>query len=192
MATMLSGRYSYRRNIWSRIQSPVISYGCASAIVLLSANLYHEGMAVASLMTLFTIPFTFPISTIRLYRDVEKSWNQSGLRQFMTFGAFVGLCSVGALSVVLATAHPEAANAQFFKNAETWMKGKFTGADKAIEIIFNVLRGLFLIYLGISLVKVVQAGRQDQDWQDLARTPLIIVIAVVLGDILATFIVGTA
>ena len=99
---------------------------------------------------------------------------------------------MGALSVVLATAHPEAANAQFFKNAETWMKGKFTGADKAIEIIFNVLRGLFLIYLGISLVKVVQAGRQDQDWQDLARTPLIIVIAVVLGDILATFIVGTA
>ena len=72
------------------------------------------------------------------------------------------------------------------------MKGKLTGADKAIEIIFNVLRGLFLIYLGISLVKVVQAGRQDQDWQDLARTPLIIVIAVVLGDILATFIVGTA
>ena len=68
--------------------------------------------------------------------------------------------------------------------------GKFTGADKAIEIVFNVLRGLFLIYLGISLVKVIQAARQDQDWQDLARTPLIIVIAVSLGDILATFIVG--
>ena len=192
MATMLSDRYSYRANIWSRIQSPTISYICAGAIVFLSTNFYHEGMAVASLMTFLTIPFAFPISTIRVYRDVEKSWNQSSLRQFMTFGAFVGLCSVGALRVVLATAQPEAANAQFFKNAETWMKGKFTGADKAIEIIFNVLRGLFLIYLGISLVKVVQAGRQDQDWQDLARTPLIIVIAVVLGDILATFIVGTA
>ena len=192
MATMLSGRYPYRANIWSRIQSPAISYGCAGAIVLLSANFHHEGMAVASLMTLFAIPFAFPISTIRSYREVEKTWNQSGLRQFMTFGTFVGLCSVGVLSVILATAHPEAANAQFFKNAETWMKGKFTGADKAVEIIFNALRGLFLIYVGISLVKVIQASRQDQDWQDLARTPLIIVIAVVLGDILATFIVGTA
>jgi len=37
---------------------------------------------------------------------------------------------------------------------------------------------------------VIQAARQDQDWQDLARTPLIIVIAVSLGDILATFITG--
>jgi hypothetical protein len=110
----------------------------------------------------------------------------------MTFGAFMGLCSVGVLTIVLTTIQPEVANAQFFKNAETWMKGKFTGADKAIEIVFNVLRGLFLIYLGISLVKTIQAARQDQDWQDLARTPLIIVIAVVLGDVLSTFIVGGA
>ena len=132
------------------------------------------------------------IASINVYQDLEKRWNQTGLRHWLTFGAFMGLCSVDVLTIVLTTIAPEAANAQFFKNAETWMKGKFTGADKAIEIIFNVLRGLFLIYLGISLVKVVQAGRQDQDWQDLARTPLIIVIAVVLGDILATFIVGTA
>lgn len=41
------------------------------------------------------------------------------------------------------------AQAQFFQNAETWMTGQFTGAGEAIPLVFNVLRGLFLIYLGI-------------------------------------------
>ncbi|NJO63912.1 MAG: hypothetical protein HC836_38745, partial [Richelia sp. RM2_1_2] len=61
--------------------------------------------------------------------------------------------------------------AQFFQNAETWMSGQFTGADEAIVLSFNVLRGLFILYLGISLVKVIQAARNDEDWQNLARTP---------------------
>ena len=80
--------------------------------------------------------------------------------------------------------------AQFFQSAETWMTGQFTGADEAITLSFNVLRGLFLLYLGISLVGVVQAARQDDDWRNLARTPMIILIAVTMGDILASLIIG--
>ncbi|RUS94170.1 hypothetical protein DSM106972_094290 [Dulcicalothrix desertica PCC 7102] len=83
------------------------------------------------------------------------------------------------------------AHAQFFQNAETWMTGQFTGADEAITLSFNVLRGLFILYLGISLVRVVQAARQDEDWQNLARTPMIILIAVTMGDILANLIIGS-
>ncbi|WP_242045748.1 MULTISPECIES: hypothetical protein [unclassified Calothrix] len=82
------------------------------------------------------------------------------------------------------------AQAQFFQNAETWMTGQFTGAQEAITLSFNVLRGLFILYLGISLVRVVQAARQDEDWQNLARTPMIILIAVTMGDILANLIIG--
>jgi hypothetical protein len=82
------------------------------------------------------------------------------------------------------------AQAQFFQNAETWMTGQFAGAGEAIPLVFNVLRGLFILYLGISLVRVVQAGRQDEDWQNLARTPMIILIAVTMGDILANLIIG--
>jgi hypothetical protein len=80
--------------------------------------------------------------------------------------------------------------AQFFQNAETWMTGQFTGADEAITLSFNVLRGLFILYLGISLVRVIQAARQDEDWVNLARTPMIILIAVTMGDILANLIIG--
>ena len=82
------------------------------------------------------------------------------------------------------------AQAQFFQNAETWMTGQFTGAGEAIPLVFNVLRGLFLIYLGISLVKVIQSARNDEDWQNLARTPMIILIAVTIGDVLANLIIG--
>jgi hypothetical protein len=70
------------------------------------------------------------------------------------------------------------------------MTGQFPNAEQVIPLVFNVLRGLFVLYLGISLVRVVQAARQDDDWQNLARTPLIILIAVSMGDILAGMIVG--
>ncbi|MBD2604760.1 hypothetical protein H6G81_09525 [Scytonema hofmannii FACHB-248] len=95
---------------------------------------------------------------------------------------------VGALFLLDALSTP--ANAQFFQGAETWMTGQFTSAGEAIPLVFNVLRGLFLLYLGISLVKVIQAARQDEDWQNLARTPMIILIAITMGDILASLIVG--
>jgi hypothetical protein len=98
------------------------------------------------------------------------------------------LLVVAALFFLTSMATP--AQAQFFNTAEQWMTGQFAGADEVIPIVFNVLRGLFLLYLGISLVRVVQAARQDEDWQQLARTPLIILIAVTLGDVLANLIVG--
>ncbi|MBP5974191.1 hypothetical protein HW132_15945 [Brasilonema sp. CT11] len=70
------------------------------------------------------------------------------------------------------------------------MTSQFSGTGEAITLVFNVLRGLFLLYLGISLVKVIQAARQDEDWQNLARTPMIILIAMTMGDVLANLIIG--
>ncbi len=82
------------------------------------------------------------------------------------------------------------ADAQFFQSAQTWMQGQFPQGGQVIPLVFNVLRGLFIVYLGIALVRVVQAARNDEDWQTLARTPLIILITVTLGDVLAGFIIG--
>ena len=63
---------------------------------------------------------------------------------------------------------------------------------QVVGFIFAILRGLFLIYLGIALVRIVQAARNDEDWQILARTPIIVAVTVVIGDILAGLIVGGA
>lgn len=70
---------------------------------------------------------------------------------------------LGLLISMTLMAHP--AQAQFFGNAESWMQTNF-GADtgEAIPLVFNVLRGLFLLYVGISLVRVINSARQDEDW----------------------------
>jgi hypothetical protein len=83
-----------------------------------------------------------------------------------------------------------AAMAQFFQGGEDWMSQQFPEAGEVVPLVFNVLRGIFLIYLAIALVRVINAVRQDEDWQTLARQPLIILIAVTLGDVLTNLIVG--
>jgi hypothetical protein len=90
------------------------------------------------------------------------------------------------------------AQAQFFKAAETWITANFGKAGaggaaigtEAVALVFNVLRALFLIYLGISLVRVVNSVRQDEDWQTIARTPLLILVTVFVADVMTTLIVG--
>ncbi|HAG82506.1 MAG TPA: hypothetical protein DCL61_15420 [Cyanobacteria bacterium UBA12227] len=104
--------------------------------------------------------------------------------------AFLFLSTVFALDLMATPA-----SAQFFNGAQEFMTQAFgnaggTDITPVIEIIFNVLRGLMLIYLGVSLIRVVQASRNDEDWQTLARTPMIIMVAVVVADILTGFIVG--
>jgi hypothetical protein len=81
--------------------------------------------------------------------------------------------------------------AQFFNGAETWMEGVFTGSDEVIGLIFNTLRGLMVLYIGISLVKVVNAAREDDDWKSMARTPLLILLSVTVGDVLVGYIIGS-
>jgi hypothetical protein len=85
----------------------------------------------------------------------------------------------------------EPSHAQFFKTTESWLAGAFPNTvSTVIPLIFNVLRALFVIYLGIALVRVLQAARNDDDWQQLARTPLILVVTITIGDILASIITG--
>ena len=99
------------------------------------------------------------------------------------------LLGLGLLWLITLLAYP--AQAQFFGDAETWMTTNFgTAAGDAIPLVFNVLRGLFLLYVGISLVRVINSARNDEDWQTIARTPLIIIIAVTAGDVLTSLITG--
>jgi type IV secretory pathway TrbD component len=139
---------------------------------------------------------SFVTCTFLILGMVAITWRRELDGLFNTITKFSGRYKItsSALTVlttfVLLDALSTPAQAQFFQNAETWMTGQFTGADQAITLSFNVLRGLFILYLGISLVRVVQAARQDEDWQNLARTPMIILIAVTMGDILANLIIG--
>jgi uncharacterized membrane protein len=91
------------------------------------------------------------------------------------------------------------AQAQFFKKAEDFFKQTLTtsgdaGANngtQAVSLIFNVLRALYLLYIAVSLIGVINAVRKDEDWQTIARTPLLVVVAVTIADVLTGFIIGT-
>lgn len=90
------------------------------------------------------------------------------------------------------------AQAQFFKKAEDFFQNTLTqGAGNnnsntqlAVGLVFNVLRALYLLYIAVALIGVVNAVRKDEDWQSIARTPLLVVVAVTIADVLTGFIIG--
>lgn len=91
----------------------------------------------------------------------------------------------------------EPAQAQFFRKAEDFFKNTLTqGADTgnntqaAVSLVFNVLRALYLLYIAVSLIGVINAVRKDEDWQSIARTPLLVVVAVTIADVLTGFVIG--
>lgn len=109
--------------------------------------------------------------------------------------ALLILSLIGAVYLLDYAATPAAA--QFFTQTEGWMRNSFPingagggGGTDIYALVFNTLRAIFVLYLAISLVRVIAAARNDEDWQTLARTPLIILITVTLGDILASLITG--
>ncbi|MEH2090211.1 hypothetical protein [Nostoc sp.] len=90
------------------------------------------------------------------------------------------------------------AQAQFFGEAEKFFKKTLqsgsgtnaSGSDTPVSLIFNVLRAIYLLYIAISLVGVINAVRKDEDWQSIARTPLLVVVAVTIADVLTRFVIG--
>lgn len=90
------------------------------------------------------------------------------------------------------------AEAQFFKRAEDFFRNTLTqgssnnnnNTQPAVSLIFNVLRALYLLYIAVSLTGVINAVRKDEDWQSVARTPLLVVVAVTIADVLTGFVIG--
>ncbi|WP_414526591.1 hypothetical protein [Nodularia chucula] len=90
-----------------------------------------------------------------------------------------------------------AAHAQFFGRAENFFRNTLTqdaGGDAngqtAVSLIFNVLRAIYLLYIAVSLIGVINAVRKDEDWQSIARIPLLVVVAVTVADVLTGFVIG--
>jgi hypothetical protein len=89
------------------------------------------------------------------------------------------------------------AQAQFFRRAEDFFKNNLTqgtssnsNAQPAVSLVFNVLRAIYLLYIAISLIGVINALRKDEDWQSVVRTPLLVIVAVTVADVLTGFVIG--
>ena len=91
----------------------------------------------------------------------------------------------------------EPASAQFFGTAEEFFKNTLaadasndTNLESAVALVFNVLRAIYLLYIAVALIGVVNSVRKDEDWQAVARTPLLVVVAVTIADVLTSFVIG--
>ena len=163
----------------------------ASGVLLLDA-------VVSTSFTAF-IGFTAALLAVS-YLAFQQSAIQF-VRRFQRWGKVYRIAFPVLLFSLVGTAFlldsfADPAVAQFFNKTQAWMQTAFPvagggqGSTNIYGLIFNVLRAIFVIYLAIALVRVIAASRNDEDWQTLARTPLIILITVTLGDILAGFITG--
>ncbi|GAX35298.1 hypothetical protein [Nodularia sp. NIES-3585] len=78
----------------------------------------------------------------------------------------------------------------FFINTLTQGTGNNNNSQPAVSLIFNVLRAIYLLYIAVSLIGVINAVRKDEDWQTIARVPLLVVVAVTVADVLTGFVIG--
>jgi hypothetical protein len=184
-----SMRVSYttnRSNFLSQIQNSQIAILASAIAGIIITFTCSKGMYLTALLVLIGLLLAFPKVLLNLYGRFEQVIRQYKYSPVLLLGIAIGFV-IGLLLVFTV----EPAQAQFFNKTQTWMTGAIPGIDTGlVGLIFNVLRSLFVIYLGIGLVKVIQSARNDDDWQQMARTPLILVVTVTMGDILAGIITG--
>ena len=178
----------HRSNFLNQIQNPQLAALTASIVGIVITFTCSKGMYLTALLALIGLLLAFPKVLLMLYGKFEQMIRHSKYSPVLLLGIALGFL-IGLLLIFTV----EPAQAQFFNRTQTWMTGAIPGVDTGlVALIFNVLRALFVIYLGIGLVKVIQSARNDDDWQQMARTPLILVVTVTMGDILAGIITGAA
>ncbi|RAM50970.1 MAG: hypothetical protein C6Y22_14040 [Hapalosiphonaceae cyanobacterium JJU2] len=170
-----------KRN-WKENASIAGLMAVGTGLMIVDISIHH--MVMASLAFATGIVALLPKEANNLLSNFERMQRKYGINIYTVL-----FCLVGAVFMLDIAAAP--ANAQFMQNAEDFFTEYFTGVNEdIIKYVFAVLRGLFLIYLGIGLIRVVQAARNDEDWQTIARTPIIVALTVVVGDLLAGLVTG--
>jgi hypothetical protein len=120
--------------------------------------------------------------------------------------AILGILFLASFAFLAFALSIEPSHAIFFQNAEKFARNMVTkgttttGTDvtaatatsmtRGVSFIFNALRFMFIIYIGAGLVNIVKAANENEDWKSAARTPAIIIMIVILGDMIAEFIIG--
>jgi amino acid transporter len=158
-----------------------------SALYLISACVcLGFGQGFLSLMFAFAWVYSNPMALLALQNQYHSLLLRLRLNPVMVTGAIAGLLG----GTVLGLSWVDPAHAQFFNRAEEFLNS-FDGIEpEIVTIVMNTIRALFVMYLIFALVQVINAARQGEEWKDLAKTPFIIVIIGVLGDVLVGAITG--
>lgn len=125
--------------------------------------------------------------------DLHLAFNEACRKCGWDGNAILGLMFGMAIATAFLIGMAAPAHALFYSEAEKFMKDKvFTGvagADTMISLTINVLRAIFVIYVGIAVISVVQKMQQGDDWQTAARIPLVVMLCATIGDKMSEMIV---
>ena len=150
---------------------------------------------------------TITISLLLTYGAIATQTNWLNEVKFSKFLRKNGVIPVIGISVVAGLClyfllTPETANAQFFFAAEEKIiegLGQFSGDGAAenvgfltniIYMVMWLLRFIMIIYLGVQLVKIVGQMREEEDWKATAKTPVMFLIVITVGDQISKMILG--
>lgn len=164
----------------------LVLMGIVGALMVVEMSVH--GILLGAFICMAAIMVGFPKQTQYILTNFNQVQSKYGFSPYL-----IGFLVLSIVCTVDFASAP--ADAQFLNNAQTWMTSAFGGSSNSqvatmITLIFNVLRALFVIYVGISLVRIVQAARNDEDWQSMARTPIIIVMAVFIADVITGLVTG--
>lgn len=188
----LSGRRLRKKSTASFFRMPSVSVLISVATVSLLIDASLKGILFSTLLLALALCLICPLTTKDAFNRLSRWSRQSRLRRFAVryLPSLVLLVSYLLCEFTLAPA-----SAQFLQGAETYVTTLLGGANvptTLVPLIFGVLRAIFVIYIAIAIIRVVVAARNDDDWSTLARTPLIVIMAIVIGDLMANLVIGGA
>jgi hypothetical protein len=151
------------------------------------AQMSVHGTLLGAVIISGALVVIFPGQATALLTKIDKLEKRWGVNPYLIVFGILG--TVFCLDYM---AQP--ASAQFFLQAEQWIKTTgFAGANNTeteamVTAIFNVLRMFFLIYIAVSIVVLVKAARDGDDWQAAAKMPMMVLLGVFIADVLTTVI----
>ncbi|MBW4651712.1 MAG: hypothetical protein KME20_01430 [Kaiparowitsia implicata GSE-PSE-MK54-09C] len=180
----------YNRPTWL---DSVLSRSAAAGYLVGGIVCFFMSQAFVGFCLCLAAVYADPKGYLKLQSLWSGMFKRMGLSPAHATGLVFGIAAGGF--IVLAWVEP--AHAQFFGNAETFFTEMLDGSELGaggtaiVEIVMNTIRALFIIYLIFGLVSVINAARQGEEWKDLAKTPFMVLVCGILGDVLVGAIAGT-
>ena len=164
----------------SRSKGDLILFTSLVALFVISSAI-HQPILWVLLFALGIWGYVFP--WISQYRVVKKSTL-----------LLLRVASLVVASVYFIHCWSEPSYAVLLSGAQDFFAGQLTSAGDStqaatVNLIFNVARGLFILYVVVAFVNAWNASRQDEDWVPTIKVPIITMLAVFSLDILTTMII---
>lgn len=163
------------------IRLPLLFFGIFLTLLCLFVGQYH--LAVLAVLIGILSIFWKDINQKLSFLDTLSPSTNLLLAGIILFLGITCICVLPADAIFLDRA------CGLLQDVFNGAQGTTTQGLGAVQITFNMIRALFLIYLAIALINVFTAFRQQEDWQTAVRAPILAILVVVILDFITGLVV---